>query len=87
MAHTKRLTDAIRGANHENLIANVHLVRVAQRRRCDTFRHFFELQQSHVRLDIRTDHTGIHYRAVRKLDTHNIYRLHYVRSGQDLPII
>ena len=58
VADTKRLTDAIRRANHKYLIADLHLVRVTERHGRNTFRHFFELQQSQIRLNIRADDAG-----------------------------
>jgi hypothetical protein len=79
VADAKRLTYAIRCANHKYLIADLHLVRVAERRGRNTFRHFFELQQRHIRLNVRADHAGVDYLAVRKLDAGNIRGLHYVR--------
>ena len=79
VANAERLADAIGSTNHKYLIANLYFVRVADGRGRNTSRYFFELQQRHIRLNVRADHAGDDLLAVRKLDARNIRGLHYVR--------
>jgi hypothetical protein len=81
VAHAKRLTNAVRCADREYLITNFDLVRVAERRRSNTIRHLFELQQGDIRLNIRADNVSHDRLAIRKFDDRNIRGLHYVRCG------
>ena len=81
VADAKRLTDAIRCANHKYLIADLHLVRVAEHRGRNTFWHFFELQQRNIRLHIRADDARGDFLAILKLDASDIRGLHYVGRG------
>src|SRR6185369_4087845 len=81
MAGSERLTDAERCANYKNLIADFYLVRVADNGGRDALRHLRELQQSHIRPNIRADNMRGDLLAVGKLDRGHVRCLHNVGCG------